>query len=211
MAAGILGKKIGMTQIFNQEGQAIPVTVIEAGPCPIVQIKTKETDGYESLQIGFGQVKDKNVNKPRKGLFKKANVSPTRHLREVKVDDAAKWQIGQNVTVEIFAEGERVDITGVTKGKGFTGVVKRYHFNRGPMAHGSMYHRRTGSLGATDPARVFKGRRLPGHAGDKRVTVKGLTVVRIDKEKNLLIVQGSIPGIKGSLVMIKKSSKSGKK
>lgn len=206
--AGLLGKKIGMTQIFSEEGRAIPVTVIEAGPCPVIQVKTKDTDGYDSLQIGFGKVKEKNVTKPIKGQFAKANVSPLRYLREIKVNDPSQWQIGQEIKVDIFAEGDIIDVVGISKGKGFAGVVKRYNFNRGPMGHGSMYHRRPGSLGATDPARVFKGRRLPGHTGNERVTIQGLKIVKVDKDRNLLIVQGSVPGIKGSLVMIKQSVKS---
>ncbi|MGE5558913.1 MAG: 50S ribosomal protein L3 [Bacillota bacterium] len=210
MSTGILGKKLGMTQVFSRDGRAVPVTVIEAGPCPIVQIKTAEMDGYTALQLGFGAIKDKSVKKPIKAHFKKADVNPTRYLREVDVADPGKWQVGQNITVDIFNEGEAVDVVGISKGKGFTGMVKRWNFNRGPMSHGSMYHRRSGSLGATDPARVFKGRRLAGHAGQERVTIQGLKIVKVDKDRNLLLVLGSVPGIKGSLVMIKKSMKSSK-
>lgn len=207
MPKGILGKKIGMTQIFTDNGLAIPVTVIEAGPCIVVQKKTMETDGYKAIQIGFGEKRERLFNKPLKGHFAKNNVRPLRFLREIKVEDPDAYQVGQEIKADIFAQGEKVDIVGTTKGKGFAGGIKRHGFHRGPMAHGSKYHRRPGSLGAKGPARVFKGRKLPGHYGSVRATVQNLEVIRVDAGRNLLAVKGAVPGPKGGLVLVKTSTK----
>ena len=207
MAKAILGRKVGMTQIFDAEGKAIPVTVIEATPCKVVQVKTEERDGYAALQIGFGAVRPKLVNKPKAGHFKKAGIEPLRYLREVPADEEAA--VGSEITVDIFSEKEYVDVTGISRGKGFAGGIKRWNFGRGPMSHGSKYHRGPGSLGATGPARVFKGRKLPGHYGNTRVTVQNLEVVKVDPEKNLLVIKGSVPGVRGSLLYIKKAVRKG--
>lgn len=208
MPKGILGKKVGMTQIFTDNGLAIPVTVIEAGPCVVVQKKTMETDGYQAIQIGFGEKRERLFTKPLKGHFTKNNVRPLRFLRELKVEDPDSYQVGQEIKADIFAQGEKVDIVGTTKGKGFAGGIERHGFHRGPMAHGSKYHRRPGSLGAKGPARVFKGRKLPGHLGAERVTVQNLEIVKVDADRNLLAVRGAIPGPKGGLVIVQPSSKS---
>lgn len=207
MPKGILGKKLGMTQVFDADGRVTPVTVIEAGPCFVVQRKTTENDGYEAIQLGFGEKRENLFNKPLKGHFKRANVKPTRYLRELRVEPGSEYEVGQKITVDIFSAGDVVDVTGTSKGKGFAGVVKRYGFNRGPMSHGSMYHRRVGSLGPTDPQRVFPGRRMPGRLGGDRVTIQGLEVVKVDADRNLLLVKGSVPGPRGSLVIIKESVK----
>lgn len=213
MARGILGKKIGMTQIFNTAGQLIPVTVVEAGPCVIVQRKSKEENGYTAIQLGFEEIKEKSVNKPDKGHFDKAGVKPMRFLREVRIpdEDREKYQVGEVLKVDLFKDGELVDVVGISKGKGFSGVIKRYGFQRGPMGHGSMHHRSPGSLGATGPARVFKGRRLPGRMGGKRVTIQGLQIAKVDLTKNLLLIKGAVPGRNGSLVLIQETVKSGVK
>lgn len=208
MPKGILGKKIGMTQIFTGKGLAIPVTVIEAGPCVVVQKKTVETDGYQAIQIGFGEKRERLFTKPLKGHYAKDSVRPLRFLRELKVEDLDAYQVGQEIKADIFAEGEKVDIVGTTKGKGFAGGIERHGFHRGPMAHGSKYHRRPGSLGAKGPARVFKGRKLPGHLGAERVTVQNLEIIKVDAGRNLLAVKGAIPGPKGGLVVVKPSTKS---
>jgi len=209
MKKGILGKKHGMTQIFNEKGEVIPVTVIEAGPCVVVQKKTVETDGYNAIQVGFGDVKEKRLTKPLIGHFKKAGVPFKRYLREFRLDDISGYEVGSEIKVDIFKPGDRVDVTGISKGKGFAGVVKRYGANRGPMSHGSKYHRRVGSMGATtDPGRTFKGKIMPGHMGHERVTIQNLEVVKVDPELNLLLVKGSVPGPKGSLLIIKDSVKS---
>jgi len=210
MAKGILGKKIGMTQIFSPEGRAVPVTVVEAGPCVVVQKKTIATDGYNAIQLAFDEKKERLTNKPMKGHFKKAGTKTYRLLREVEVSPDTEYDLGQEIKVDIFTEGEWVDVTGTSKGKGFAGVIKRWNFNRAPMEHGSMYHRRPGSLGATDPGRVFKGRKMPGRMGGERVTIQGLQVVKVDPERNLLLIKGSIPGANGSYVMVKKTVKRAK-
>lgn len=209
MAKGILGRKVGMTQIFNEEGQLIPVTVIEAGPCYVVQKKTVENDGYNALQLGFMEKKESRVNKPLLGHFKKAQVKPLRYLREIRVDNIDDYQVGQEIRADIFSPGELVDVTGTSKGKGFAGGIKRHGFQRGPMAHGSKYHRRPGSLGAKGPARVFKGRKLPGRMGGDRVTIQNLQVVKVDPENNLLVVKGAVPGPRGGLLIIKNAVKAG--
>ncbi|NLW59579.1 MAG: 50S ribosomal protein L3 [Firmicutes bacterium] len=209
MAQGILGKKIGMTQVFNDAGRLIPVTVVEAGPCMVVQIKTEEKEGYTAVQLGFGEKKEKRTNKPLQGHFAKAGVKPLRYLREFRItpEEADQYKVGETVDVSLFKEGELVDVTGRAKGKGFAGAIKRHNFHRGPMAHGSMYHRRPGSLGATGVGRVFKGRKLPGRMGGQRVTVQGLEIIKVDPERNLLLIKGAIPGRNGALVQVKKSVK----
>ena len=203
----ILGTKLGMTQIFDETGKAIPVTVVEAGPCVVVQKKTAENDGYNAIQVGFGEVKEQDLNKPLKGHFAKGQIKPLRYLKEFRVDDVNSYNLGQEIKVDVFSAGEWVDVTGLTKGKGFAGGIKRHGFHRGPMKHGSKYHRRPGSLGAKGPARVFLGRKLPGRLGREQVTIQKLLVVKVDPERNLLLVRGAIPGPKKSLVTIKSSVK----
>lgn len=210
MAKGILGRKVGMTQIFTPEGKAVPVTVVEAGPCVVVQKKTVTTDGYDAIQLGFGEKKERLTNKPMKGHFSKANVKPFRFLHEIRVAADEAYNVGQEIKADVFSEGEWVDVTGTTKGKGFAGVIKRWNFNRAAMTHGSMYHRRPGSLGATDPARVFKGRKMPGRMGGEKVTIQGLQVVKVDPERNLLLIKGAIPGANGAFVVVKKTVKRAK-
>lgn len=207
MAKGILGKKIGMTQIFAEDGRVIPVTVIEAGPCKVTQKKTVEKDGYTAIQLAFDEVPERKVNKPLKGHFAKAGLKPHRYIREIRVEDIEAYEVGQEVKADIFAEGEIVDVVGTSKGKGFAGAIKRLGFRRGPAAHGSKYHRRVGSLGAKGPARVFKGRPLPGRLGGDRVTVQNLQVVKVDPERNLLLVKGAVPGARKSYLIIKSAVK----
>ena len=208
MKKAILGKKIGMTQIFDENGRAIPVTVVEAGPCTVVQVKTKDADGYEAIQLGFGEVKEKKLIKPTKGHFTKANVTPKKHLREFRLEEIS-YNVGDEIKADIFTAGEAVDVTGTSKGKGFQGVIKRHGQSRGPMGHGSMYHRRPGSMGSTStPGRVFKGKKLPGHMGRVTVTIQNLDVVRVDMDKNVILVKGSVPGNKGAILKIRNSVKS---
>lgn len=208
MNKAIIGKKLGMTQIFTPEGQLVPVTVIEAGPCTVVQKKTVETDGYEAVQLGFGDKKEKKVTKPEKGHFEKAGVTAKRVLREFRLTGAADLNPGDTVSVEIFAEGDKVDVTGISKGKGYAGTVKRFGTHRGPMAHGSKYHRGPGSMGAcSTPSKVMKGKKLPGHMGVDRVTVQNLNVVKVDTERNLLLVKGAVPGPRGGVVTVKDTVK----
>ena len=207
----IIGKKVGMTQIFDENGVVIPVTVIEAGPCTVAQVKTLENDGYEAVQLGFGEVKENKLNKPEKGHFAKANVTAKRHLREFRLDSIEGIKVGDEVKADVFAAGEKVDVQGTSKGKGFQGVIKRHGQHRGPMGHGSMYHRRPGSMGSTStPGRVFKGKKLPGHMGVQTVTIQNLDVVRVDMDKNVLLVKGSVPGPKGAILKIKATVKSAK-
>jgi large subunit ribosomal protein L3 len=208
MPKGILGKKIGMTQIFTDKGLAIPVTVIEAGPCIVIQKKTPEKDGYSAIQIGFGEKRERLFTKPLAGHFTKAGIRPLRFLREMLVEDPEVFQVGQEIKADIFAQGEKVDVVGTSKGKGFAGAIKRHGFHRGPMAHGSKYHRSPGSLGAKGPARVYKGRKLPGHMGTDRVTVQNLEVIKVDVDRNLIAVRGAIPGPKGGLILVKPATKS---
>jgi large subunit ribosomal protein L3 len=204
MCNTILGRKLGMTQVWSEDDRIIPVTVIQAGPCTITQIKTAAGEGYEAVQIGYGNVKANRVNQPMKGHFDKAGVEPTRILREVRVANADDYQLGQQVTVEQFAEVKNVDVTGTSKGKGFAGVIKRYNFRGGPGSHGAHFHRAPGSVGqCATPSRVFKGLKLPGHMGDEKVTVRNLEVVKIDVEQNLLLVKGAVPGGKGALVTVR--------
>lgn len=204
MVNTILGRKLGMTQVWSEDDKLVPVTVIQAGPCAIAQVKTTDTDGYEAVQIGFGDIKEKKVNKPMAGHFAKAGVAPTRFLREVRVANAADHAVGETITVESFADAGKVDVTGISKGKGFAGVMKRYNFKGGPGGHGSHFHRAPGSVGqCATPSRVFKGLRLPGHMGVDRVTVRNLDVVRVDGEQNLILVKGAVPGGKGALVTVR--------
>jgi len=203
----ILGKKIGMTQVFADSGVVVPVTVIEAGPCIVTQVKTKETDGYEAIQVAFAPVKEKALNKPKKGHFARFSVKPHRYLREFRLEDISEYKSGQAILATIFAPGEMVDVTGISKGKGFTGSVQRHGFGRGPMTHGSKYHRGVGSLSSRAGARTFPGRKMPGRHGGLRRTVQNLQVVRVDGERNLVLVKGAVPGPKGSLVTIKNSVK----
>lgn len=203
----IMGIKIGMTQIFDKDDKAIPVSIVEAGPCTVLQKKKQETDGYNAIQVGFYNLKEKLANKPQKGHFKKANVKPLRHIKEFRLDDVDNYEIGQEIKADIFEAGEAIDVTGISKGKGFAGGVKRHNFARGAMGHGSKYHRRPGSLAAKGPARVFKGRKLPGRLGGERVTVQGLNVVKVYPERNLILVKGSIPGPRKGLVIIRNSVK----
>jgi len=208
MKKAIIGKKLGMTQIFTEDGRVVPVTVVEAGPCMVVQKKTKEHDGYDAIQIGFGDIREKLVNKPQKGHFEKAGVAARRYLKELKLEDSNNYEVGQTILADIFAVGDKVDVTGISKGKGFAGVIKRWNQHRGPMAHGSRYHRRPGSMSAnSDPSRVFKTKNLPGHMGSEKVTVQNLEVVRVDAERNLLLVKGALPGANGNMVIIKETVK----
>lgn len=209
ISKAILGKKIGMTQIFSDTGEALPVTLVEAGPCLVVQKKTLENDGYSALKVGYDDIKEKRLNKPLQGQFKSKQLQFKRYLKEVKIKDADKYNVGDEIKVEVFQPGDKVDITGISKGKGFAGGIKRWNFRRGPMAHGSMYHRRPGSGGATGPARVFKGNKRPGHLGAKKVTIQNLEVVKVDPDKNLLMIKGSVPGPKKALLFIKNTVKSG--
>ena len=203
----IIGKKVGMTQIFDENGYVIPVTVIEAGPCTVAQVKSVDTDGYNAVQLGFGEVKDKHINKPEKGHFAKSKLAAKEHLREFRVE-TADVKVGEEVKADVFAAGDKIDVQGTTKGKGFQGVIKRHGQSRGPMGHGSMYHRRPGSMGPTStPGRVFKGKRLPGHMGAQTVTIQNLEVVRVDLDKNVILVKGSVPGANGAILKLKASVK----
>jgi len=211
MSIGILGKKVGMTRLFGEHGEVIPVTVIEAGPCHIVQVKSKATDGYEAIQIGFSQKKEGAVNKPAQGHFRKANVPPLKFLREFRLeeaDDIENFQVGEQLKVDIFSEGEVVDISGISKGKGFSGVMKRWRFKGGKATHGAETHRAPGSIGASaSPSRVFKDLPMAGRMGGKRVTVQNLEVVKADLERNLLVVKGSVPGPRNGIIVIRKAAR----
>jgi large subunit ribosomal protein L3 len=209
MKKAILATKIGMTQVFGDNGTLIPVTVLQAGPLFVTQVKTVENDGYDAIQVGFGDIRESLVNKPRKGHFAKAGVANKRYLKEFRFENCADYKVGQEIKADIFAAGDKVDAVGKTKGKGFQGAIKRHNLSRGPMKHGSKYHRHAGSNGAaTTPGRVFKGKHMPGHMGAVRATVQNLEVVRVDAEKNLILVKGAVPGAKKSLVMLKQSVKS---
>ncbi|AWP35643.1 50S ribosomal protein L3 [Heyndrickxia coagulans] len=207
MTKGILGRKIGMTQVFAENGDLIPVTVIEAAPNVVLQKKTVETDGYEAIQLGFADKPERLANKPEKGHVSKANAAPKRFIREFSGVNTSDFEVGQEVKVDIFAEGDIVDVTGVTKGKGFQGVIKRHGQHRGPMAHGSRYHRRPGSMGPIAPNRVFKQKALPGRMGGERVTVQNLQIVKVDAERNLLLIKGNVPGPRKALVTVKAAVK----
>lgn len=209
MKKAILAKKVGMTQIFNEAGELVPVTVLQAGPCVVTQVKTVENDGYNAVQVGFEDIREKLVNKPVKGMFDKAGVSYKRYVREFKLE--GEYAVKDEIKAEIFEAGDKVDATAIAKGKGFQGAIKRHGQSRGPMAHGSKYHRHAGSNGAcSSPSKVFKGKRMPGHMGGKKVTTQNLEIVRVDAEKNLLLVKGAVPGPKKALVTIKESVKAGK-
>ncbi|MBR2916606.1 MAG: 50S ribosomal protein L3 [Clostridia bacterium] len=208
MKKAILGKKLGMTQIFAEDGTLVPVTVIEAGPCSVIQKKTVEIDGYSAVQVGFVDKKEKKANKPEKGHFAKAGVSVKRYVKEFKLDGAADMNVGDEIKVDTFESGEMIDVTGTSKGHGYAGTIKRWGTHRGPMTHGSHYHRGPGSLGAcSSPSRVFKGKKLPGHYGVDTVTIQNLDLVKVDTERNLLLVKGSVPGPKGGLLIIKNAVK----
>ena len=208
MKKAMLTTKIGMTQIFGEDGSLIPVTVLEAGPLVVTQVKTVENDGYSAVQVGFGEIREKLVNKPLKGHFAKAGVAAKRYLKEFKFENAEEYAVGQEIKADIFTAGDKIDATATSKGKGFQGAIKRHGFSRGPMAHGSKYHRHAGSNGAcSDPSRVFKGKRMAGHMGSERVTVQNLEVVRVDADKNLLLVKGAVPGPKKAMVMLKETVK----
>ncbi|MDQ0195970.1 50S ribosomal protein L3 [Paenibacillus wynnii] len=204
---GILGKKLGMTQVFTPEGNVIAVSVIEAGPCVILQKKDLNIDGYEAVQLGFSDKKESRSNKPEQGHAKKANATPKRYVREIRGIDLASFEVGQVLKADVFTEGEFVDVTGTSKGKGFQGVIKRWGQSRGPMAHGSRYHRRPGSMGSIQANRVPKGKRLPGHMGHSTVTVQKLEIIKVDVERNVLLVKGAIPGPKNSFVKVKQTVK----
>lgn len=208
MKKAILATKIGMTQIFDENGVLVPVTVLQAGPCSVVQVKTVENDGYNAIQVGFGDIRETLVNKPLKGHFAKAGVANKRFLKEFRFDNASEYAVGQEIKADIFAAGDKVDAIGTSKGKGFQGAIKRFGLHRGPMKHGSKYHRHAGSNGAaTSPGRVFKGKHMPGQTGNVRVTVQNLEIVKIDAEQNLILVKGAVPGPKKALVMLKNSVK----
>ena len=208
MKKGIIGKKIGMTQIFDENGNVIPVTIIEAGPCVVAQKKTVETDGYASVQLGFEDVAEKKLNKAQKGHFKKAGVSMKRHLKEFRLDNAAEMNVGDVISADTFVAGDRVDVTGTTKGHGYSGVIKRWNHHKLRMTHGvGPVHRQPGSMGSIDPARIFKNHKMPGQYGNEQVTVQNLDVVRVDAEKNLIAVKGAIPGAKGGIVFVRNTVK----
>lgn len=208
MKKAIIGRKVGMTQIFDEAGRVIPVSVVLAGPCVVVQKKTVEKDGYSAIQVGYEDMKERLANKPLRGHFSKSGVSVKRFLRELRTEDADKYNVGDVLKADVFAAGEKVDVSGVSKGKGYQGVIKRWNANRGPTTHGSKYHRAVGSMGASSyPSRTFKNKKMPGHMGNVNVTVQNLEVVRVDSEKNLILIKGGIPGPKKGLVFIKNTSK----
>ncbi|UOE94251.1 50S ribosomal protein L3 [Alkalihalobacillus sp. LMS39] len=207
MTKGILGKKLGMTQVFAENGDVIPVTVIEATPNVVLQKKTVESDGYEAIQLGFDDQKESRITKPAKGHAEKASTAPKRFMKEIRGTDVSTFEVGQEVKVDVFAEGDVVDVTGTSKGKGFQGAIKRHNQSRGPMSHGSRYHRRPGSMGPVAPNRVFKGKALPGRMGGEQITIQNLEIVKVDTERNLLLVKGNIPGARKSYVTVKSSVK----
>jgi len=206
MALGLIGEKLGMTKIFNKDGDSIPVTVILAGPCRVIQLKNEEKDGYNAVQLGFKDIDKKKVSKPLLGHFNKAKIEPLKYIKEFKVDTPNKVSSNTEIKVDIFKEGEKVDITGISKGKGFAGAIKRHKFSGGPKTHGQKeYYRSVGSIGATDAARVFKGQKLPGHMGNNKVKIKNLEVVKVDIQRNLILVKGAVPGAKGTILIINKT------
>ena len=208
MKKALIGRKVGMTQIFDEEGKVIPVTAIEVGPCTVTQIKTVEQDGYTAVQLGFGEVKERKLNKPELGHLSKNKLAPKKYLREFRLDSVEGMKVGDELKADVFAVGDKVDVQGTSKGKGFQGVIKRHGQSRGPMGHGSMYHRRPGSMGPTStPGRVFPGKKLPGHMGSVTVTIQNLEVIKVDLDKNVILVKGSVPGAKGSILKIKSSVK----
>lgn len=204
MCNTIIGRKLGMTQVWSEDDQVIPVTVIEAGPCVVTQIKTNDKEGYDAIQIGFGEVKENKLNKPMGGHFKKADTAARKYISEVRVEDAGAYELGQELNLEGFAEVGKVHVSGISKGKGFAGTIKRHNFSSGPGAHGSHFHRAPGSVGqCATPARVYKGKRMPGHMGSEKVTVKNLEVVKVDVEQNLLLIKGAVPGGKGAILRVR--------
>lgn len=208
MEKGIIGRKIGMTQLFTENGNVVPVTVLEVGPCPVVQKKTTEKDGYDAVQLGFEDVREKLVVKPIKGHYDKAQVAYKKVLREFALDNFAELNVGDIIKADIFTAGDKVDVTGISKGKGYQGTIKRYGFHTGPMAHGSGYHRHQGSMGSnTDPSRVMKNKGMPGHMGSEQVTIQNLHVVKVDAENNLIAIKGAVPGPNGGLVVVKSAIK----
>ena len=208
MQKGLIGRKVGMTQIFDEEGKVIPVTAIEVGPCTVTQIKTVEQDGYTAVQLGFGEVKERKLNKPELGHLSKNKLAPKKYLREFRLDSVEGMKVGDELKADVFAVGDKVDVQGTSKGKGFQGVIKRHGQSRGPMGHGSMYHRRPGSMGPTStPGRVLPGKKLPGHMGVETVTIQNLEVVKVDLDKNVILVKGSVPGTKGAILKVKSSVK----
>ena len=208
MKKGIIGKKLGMTQIFDEKGNVIPVTLIEAGPCVVAQKKTVENDGYAAIQLAYEDAKEKHLTKAELGHFKKAGVSPKKHLKEFRLDDTAAYEAGSVITVETFAAGEKVDITGITKGHGYTGAIKRWNLHKLRMTHGvGPVHRQSGSMGVIDPARIFKNKKMAGQWGNEQVTIQNLAVVKIDAEKNLIAVKGAVPGAKGGIVFVRDAVK----
>ncbi len=208
MVKEVYGKKVGMTQIFSEEGKAIPVTAIEVKPLTVVGKKTADKEGYNAIVVGFGEIKEKNANKPQKGVFAKAGTEVQRYLREIRVENVDEYEIGSKITVDTFTTEDRVDIQGTSKGKGFQGCIKRHGQHIGPMGHGSMYHRRPGSMGPTStPGRVFKGKNLPGHMGSETSTILNLDVVKVDTDKNIILVKGSVPGAKGTIVKVRETVK----
>ena len=208
MKKAIMGKKVGMTQIFNEHGKVIPVTVIEAGPCVVLQKKTVESDGYEAIQVGFGDIRERLVNKPKTGIFKKAGVNVKRYIREFRLEDVSAYEVGTEIKADIFAVGDKVDVSGISKGKGFQGTIKRWNAHRGPMSHGSKFHRAVGSMGASsDPSRTFKNKRMPGHMGAVNTTVLNLEVVKVMPEKNVILIKGGVPGPNKGMVIIRNSVK----
>ncbi|HIK25972.1 MAG: 50S ribosomal protein L3 [Thermosynechococcus sp. Uc] len=212
MTVGILGTKLGMTQIFDEAGRSVPITVVQAGPCPITQIKTPQTDGYTAIQVAYGEVREKNLTRPERGHLNKSQTPPMRHLREFRLEDASAYQLGQTITVDIFSPGQLVDVHGTSIGRGFAGYQKRHNFKRGPMAHGSKNHRLPGSTGAgTSPGRVFPGKRMAGRMGNTAVTIRKLQVVRVDAERNLILIKGALPGKPGALVSITPAKVVGRK
>lgn len=208
----LLGKKLGMTQIFSDDDRLLPVTVVEVGPCVVTQVKTEKTDGYSAIQIGYQDIEDRKTTKPMKGHFAKAKTTAKRYLAEIRVDNPENYKPGDTITAEIFAAGEKTDVVGVSKGKGFQGVMKRHNFSGGPGGHGSHFHRAPGSIGAAAfPSRVMKGTRMAGHMGSDKITTQNLEIVKVDPEQNIILLKGAVPGAKGSLIMVKESAKAKKK
>jgi len=208
MKKGIMGKKLGMTQIFDENRKVVPVTVVEAGPCVVVQIKTVENDGYSAIKVGFGDIREKLVNKPMKGQFTKAGTSLKRFVKEFRMEDTSAYAVGQEFTADIFAAGDKIDVSGISKGKGFQGVIKRWNASRGPMSHGSKFHRAVGSMGASsDPSKTFKNKHMPGHMGNVNTTVINLEIVKVMAEKNIILIRGGIPGPKKGTVVIRNAVK----
>lgn len=208
MKKAIMGKKLGMTQIFDENRKVVPVTVVEAGPCVVIQKKTMEKDGYQAIKVGFGDIRENLVTKPKKGQFAKAGVAVKRHIKEFRLEDISSYEVGSEFKADVFAAGDKIDVSGVSKGKGFQGVIKRWNFHRGPMSHGSKFHRAVGSMGASsDPSRTFKNKKMPGHMGNVNTTVINLEIVRVIPEKNIILIKGGIPGPNKGLVVIRDAIK----